>query len=435
MRKLFFLIAMLAMSNIFAQTVANGGIKSIIAKDKQLAGCNYVSYFNVYNYLSKQGKTKLTPSPSGYEPFYISTYARHGSRWLTDADTYDVPLTVLKQAETKGLLTQQGKILLKDLQKLRTLCPNSKLGVLTDIGAAQHRDIARRMCKNFPEIFNSEGQFFAQSSSVKRCVLSMNAQAAIVDSVTKGKMPQAYGRKGMQDRLAGHYNNANIDKWRDKGYPYHSKERTELTPYKRICSQVFTDLTFVDVKKLQSFSRCLFSLASNMQSHNYDIKLWKFFTDEEADSLYAVNNRHWYRMFGPSPVTGGLMPLRSKWQLEDIVEGADSIVNRKNWHGANLRFGHDTALMPLICLLELGTSAKQVDESKIGTIDTFFRNQEMFPMAGNIQLIFYRPKSGTGDVLVKALLNECEVTLPGTPVSGPYYKWNEIRKRWLTRIR
>ena len=41
-----------------------------------------------------------------------------------------------------------------------------------------------------------------------------------------------------------------------------------------------------------------------------------------------------------------------------------------------------------------------------------WNNYDIFPMGCNVQLIFYKPKKGKGDILVKALLNENETTLP-----------------------
>ncbi|MDE6290331.1 MAG: hypothetical protein K2M16_02250, partial [Muribaculaceae bacterium] len=38
-----------------------------------------------------------------------------------------------------------------------------------------------------------------------------------------------------------------------------------------------------------------------------------------------------------------------------------------------------------------------------------------------------------GDVLVKCLLNEQEVRLPANPVSGPYYRWSDLRDYYLEK--
>jgi hypothetical protein len=56
-------------------------------------------------------------------------------------------------------------------------------------------------------------------------------------------------------------------------------------------------------------------------------------------------------------------------------------------------------------------------------------------MGCNIQLIFYRPKKGkTGDILVKALLNERETYLPIKTNQWPYYNWQELRTYYKNKI-
>ena len=58
----------------------------------------------------------------------------------------------------------------------------------------------------------------------------------------------------------------------------------------------------------------------------------------------------------------------------------------------------------------------------------------IFPMASNIQIVFYR-KPGA-DILVKVLLNEREATMPPlTPACGSvYYKWSDLRQYCLNCI-
>ena len=53
-----------------------------------------------------------------------------------------------------------------------------------------------------------------------------------------------------------------------------------------------------------------------------------------------------------------------------------------------------------------------------------------------IQLIFYRPKKkgATGDILVKAMLNEREATLPVPTTQHPYYRWEDLRAYWSGRL-
>ena len=57
--------------------------RSEFMKNPALSGSNYVAY--------PGPKHRLTPAPRGYEPFYLSHYGRHGSRYLIDTHDYDRP--------------------------------------------------------------------------------------------------------------------------------------------------------------------------------------------------------------------------------------------------------------------------------------------------------------------------------------------------------
>ena len=51
-------------------------------------------------------ETTLAAAPEGYEPFYISHYGRHGSRWLPNDKRYT---WVIRQFGDKNRLTKLGK--------------------------------------------------------------------------------------------------------------------------------------------------------------------------------------------------------------------------------------------------------------------------------------------------------------------------------------
>jgi hypothetical protein len=123
------------------------------------------------------------------------------------------------------------------------------------------------------------------------------------------------------------------------------------------------------------------------------------------------------------------MPFSQRNLLKNIIETADTVTQTQ----ATLRFGHEVCVMPLACLLELdncGMAVKNLDE-----LDTYWRNYRIFPMGCNIQLVFYRPKKGkTGDILVKALLNEREAYMPAQTDCWPYYKWQDLRQYYLDKL-
>jgi hypothetical protein len=130
------------------------------------------------------------------------------------------------------------------------------------------------------------------------------------------------------------------------------------------------------------------------------------------------------------------MPFSQRNLLRNIIETADTVLGNSAAKAniqATLRFGHEVCVMPLACLLELdscGISVENPDE-----LDRYWRNYNIFPMACNIQLVFYRPKGKPGDVLVKAMLNEREASLPVQPTQWPYYKWNDLRNYYTEKLK
>ena len=54
--------------------------------------------------------------------------------------------------------------------------------------------------------------------------------------------------------------------------------------------------------------------------------------------------------------------------------------------------------------------------------------------ASNMQLVFYRGKKATDDILVKCLLNGVEARLPIATDQFPYYKWTDLRQFYQARI-
>ena len=136
--------------------------KDEIAANRFLAGSNYLDY-------DRQLSDKpLTPSPKNYEPFYMSHYGRHGSRWLISDGNYSKPIATLKTAKEQGKLTPLG---LKTLAAIEAIyaTADKRLGDLTTVGERQHHGIGKRMTQNFPEIFKTKNiKIDARSTTVNR---------------------------------------------------------------------------------------------------------------------------------------------------------------------------------------------------------------------------------------------------------------------------
>ena len=118
MRKQLFLIAIGCAMAAQAQNapVFETSAKEEITANVFLSGSNYLDY-------DRQLPTKpLTPSPKNYEPYYMSHYGRHGSRWLISDGNYSRPISTLKIAKEQGKLTPLG---IKTLETLEAIYKTS----------------------------------------------------------------------------------------------------------------------------------------------------------------------------------------------------------------------------------------------------------------------------------------------------------------------
>lgn len=203
----------------------------------------------------------------------------------------------------------------------------------------------------------------------------------------------------------------------------------------RLMQSLFNDTAYinskVDAGKLNYF---LFKVASNLQSThlNNQMTLYDLFTDEEIYHNWKKENAWWYICYAGSTLNGGLQPYTQRNLLRRIIEQADSCI-RLEQPGVQLRYGHETVLLPLVCLLEIEDYGLATDN--LESLDRRgWANYRIFPMAANLQIVFYRKSPDDGDVLVKVLLNENEVHLPLKSVEEVYYHWSDFRKYYLKKL-
>ncbi len=388
------------------------------------------------NYYAYPGPTKkLTPAPKGYEPYYISHYGRHGSRYLISRDDYDKAWKVLLRADSVDKLTAYGKDVLRRVTMLRNEADRRR-GELTLLGAEQHRGIAHRMYERFPQVFKGKTNIDAKSTIVIRCILSMeNALQEL-----KCLNPQLSIRHDASEHDMWYMNNERQPKlfrkrWNDDLRAQMELYRQKHRNYGRLMGRLFNDTAYVNHEvDAENLNYHLFKLASNLQSSElrHSITLYDLFNEQEVYDNWMIENANWYVTHGPCPMNGGLQPFSQRFLLGTILREADSCLVMKH-PGATLRFGHETVVMPLSCLLELGNCGKKVTDFERLQQEGWV-NYQIFPMGSNIQLIFYKPKKGNGDILMKALLNENEVTLPLTPVTGPYYRWTDFRDYYTKKL-
>lgn len=376
----------------------------------------------------------LTPAPKGYKPVYMSHYGRHGSRHLIDPKDYQAPLKTLQHADSLGKLSDKGKDVMRIVALLEADSRN-RYGELTPLGALQHRGIAERMIKNFPEIFSGKAYVNARSTTVIRCILSMeNALQQLVSinpelqvrhdaSVHDMYFMNADANDIKKQRLSG-------DAGKDFG-AFCAKHGGNPS----VVNVLFNDSKYVsesvDANRLASQ---LFTLAGVIQDTELrgKVSLYDLFTPEDMYQRWHGGNAWWYSTHSASRMSGGIQQYTQNNLLRRIISEADSCLRLSN-HGATLRFGHDGNVMPLYSLLEINNGALDVeslDQLEAGE----WLDYRIIPMASNIQIIFYRSIDSYAPVLVKVLFNEKEAVLPVKTDCAPYYRWSDVRRYYITKM-
>ena len=128
---------------------------------------------------------------------------------------------------------------------------------------------------------------------------------------------------------------------------------------------------------------------------------------------------------GNAPLNKGAAARSARPLLKHILDQAQQAIERGTT-GADFRFGHDTDLLRLLNLMKIENCAlREKDAEKYHLAWQDFR---LSPMAGNLQLIFYR--NSKEEIWVKALLNEKPVKLPVDSEHAPYYRWEVVKAYW-----
>ena len=398
-----------------------------IVRDPRLSANNYCVYPDTDHH-------QYTDAPEGKKPFYISHYGRHGSRYLTQEKAYRIPVGILAEADNAGKLTPLGKDILR---QMRIAYDDAKghYGELTALGHQQHRHIARRMMEHFPEVFEGKAPVDAHSTTKHRCILSMGS--ALQQMVALNPELQLQMDASMHDMWYMNYQDRLL---RDSMMTHAARQAygtftQKRQHYERLMGCLFNDMAYVrqqvDDEELVYY---LFKVGAIQQNThlNDSLQIFRLFTDEERYHFWQKENAWWYIAYGPSLLNGGNEPYTQRVILRRIIEEADSCMALPR-SGATLRYGHDTIILPLTCLLELnGYGFQTMDLEEVEK--NGWLAYRVFPMACNIQFIFYRKDIFDRDVLVKVLLNEEEATLPLPSNIAPYYHWSDFKDYYLKKL-
>ena len=387
-----------------------------------------------------------TPAPKGFKPFYISHYGRHGSRYELNSTFATRAQECFPVLDSLGLLTQAGKDLWADVEAI-VAAHKGMEGSLTTHGAMEHRKLAARMAKRYPTIFKNKDreEINCFSSTNFRCIVSMiNFIYSLKEQYPKKDFTFTSAERFMA------YINPSLSIPRPGEVPAPRAPRsfgprpqapTAFQPapgepgydFTRFLTPLVTDLdaALKAIGNPEPFVHDICKAGGLCQLiDELDIDIYrKYFTPEELAFFWASGNDSIYRMWGGSVENGDVIRYAIRPLLMDFVEKADAAITPESHRAADLRFGHDTSILPLFALMGIDDPQGRVfpyQEAHLNGWYAFFQ----IPMATNCQMVFYKDKKG--EVLAKVLYNEKEVLLPGIePVSGPYYSWPALKAHFI----
>lgn len=391
---------------LFAQST-----RDILKENKALiAGTDYVA---------PTGALSLTPAPEGYKPCYISHYARHGARYAWRLENYDMIKRALDDAASKDNLTDFGK----DWKaRFDHLYPDVKdhYGELSRKGWEQQRAIAGNIYDSFPEAFPDGSRVRAVSSPSLRSVMTMSSYCLTLQS----KNPTLFvtedvSRTNMPATLPLEDDNPYKESYERASLPFNVSDEeyaAGIFSSEKVLARLFKEPgKSVDPAKFYELATHMFFFAEGMNSLDTDLDFMDLYTDEEAITLWSIDN---YQLFTEAwPKHNGYRTI-----IKDIINRADAHIAAGEG-GADLRFAHDYTFMALMMCLDLEGFAR-VPQTTAEVEDVF--QSYKIPMGANMHFVFFRSDS-SDEILFKVLLNGQESHLPLPADLWPYYRWSDFK--------
>jgi len=392
-----------------------------------------------------------TKAPKGFKPFYISHYGRHGSRYEQNSTFALAAQGAFACLDSLDLLTEAGKALYADVNAVVDAHKGME-GSLSPRGAREHRTLAARMAKRFPDVFKNKERWEVNcfSSTSFRCIVSM----CNFTNTLKEKSPRQEFTYTSAERYMAYINpSLRIPRPGEPPQPRQSftpemlarmnaaRAAQNRLPFAGTPGYDFTRFLTPLVKDLDAalaaignpepFVKAVFSAGGLCQDVDFlGVDIFRtYFTPEELVYFWASGNDSIYRMWGGSAENGDVVRFAIRPLLMDFIEKADAALQSGSHRTADLRFGHDTSVLPLFALMGVDDPENRIFPYKQAHEMGWYAFFQV-PMATNCQMIFYKNKKG--EVLTKVLYNEKEILIPDIePVSGPYYRWEELKAHFI----
>lgn len=387
--------------------------------------------------------SSVTAAPRGYEPFYISHISRHGSRGHCGTDDLRM-LDSLKVYDKAGMLTKDGQWLISQLSAVQEENERLGYGALTDRGAWEQREIARRMGAHYPEVFSNatRTKVDCYSTAVPRVMNSMeNFTLSLGSSYTGLDFVKSYSdasKRAKYETKSKAPSKKQKDARDEKGLNAALKSQLKSFDWTPLANKTFIDgkvpahyakspgRLFASIFGAGSIYQCF--LNPNLEP------IEPYFTTDELYTIWEQRNMRTLYTFNGCEENNYYKIINAPRVLNCIIEDADAVISGEDASTcATIRFTHDGYIQPVMSLMGLQGSTYR---GSVRGCEAYYNGTYTIHMASNVQMVFYRKSGGkSGDVLVKFLLNEEEVILPQLKpdYKGLFYKWSRVKEWWQSK--
>lgn len=416
-------------------------------------------------YQPHQDWQKYEAAPSGFEAVYTELVARHGSRALSSLKYDDLTLQVWQAAQAQGALTELGKQLGPEVERL--MAANAKLGYgnLSQLGQEEHAQLAVRLAARHQALFSravaANRHVAIEHSGKDRAVDSAANFAESLKKALPTLAPLVDKAKKNPDQLYFHKADVNAD------YQAYVESDPRLLAalsalsaqsrshqlaremLERLYSPAFVDklakgeLVFTDRGKgetsihsevdaaLMLFNLYLIAPGMKYEAGTTPWQFEQYVTTKESEWFaYLLDGEDFYQK-GPSFADETITYRIAKVLEDDFFKEVEGVRDGSNSKVAKLRFAHAETIIPFAAQLKLQGSNQGVARDQLySQANNPWRGEWVSPYAANIQWDVYRNSGGT--LLVKMLYNEQESRFKSDcqPVkAGSYfYDFDELKR-------
>lgn len=382
-----------------------------------------------YSFEECQGSSMPYPQPAvsslaypdSLTPVFINHVGRHGARFLSSSRYTTSLLRTLHRADSLKTITNDGRALMKLCDRVVTATAG-RWGALDSLGMAEQRAIASRTFTTFRPLFQ-DTRISAISSYVPRSIMSMyefthqlsRLNNKIEIYASSGRQYSSLLRPWMDD--AEYKDFIESESWHEVYDQYFTKNVPE-SPALRVLGNNYP----FDRDEARDFTMDMYKMLAGCAAMSLNVDLKNYFTLEEINSCWSVENLHHYLTYSSSTLSSVPAEMSAKL-LDNLIVTMQEAVDGENEFSVMLRFGHAETLMPLLALMHLPSCYYMTNY--FDTVGLHWCDFHIVPMSSNLQMILF--KSTRGRYYVRTDLNETPVSLiPGRDMI--YIPWNEAKE-------